>query len=181
MHNPGAVCNATSRRRLRRCDIPSRVAGDETVPGEARMKWIDTPPVWLAGFAVAAWILRGLGPELGSFGDVLGGLLIALALLLVVLAAREFRRHRTTIIPHERPAALITTGIFARSRNPIYLADAMILTGLALISSAPFALFLVPAFVVVIRTRFVLPEERRLQDNFPAEYASYAQQTKRWL
>ncbi|ETX15626.1 S-isoprenylcysteine methyltransferase [Roseivivax halodurans JCM 10272] len=145
------------------------------------MKWIDTPPVWLAGFAGAAWMLRGLGPELGAVGDVLGGILIALALLLVGLAAREFRRHRTTIIPHEIPKALITTGIYARSRNPIYLADAMILAGLALIWSASLALILVPAFMAMIQARFVLPEERRLENNFPAEYAAYAQQTKRWL
>ena len=145
------------------------------------MKWIDTPPVWLAGFAALGWLLRGVGPDLGQLGAGLGWLLIALALVLVALAAREFRRHRTTIIPHGSPSALVTTGVFARSRNPIYLADALILCGLALIWSAPVALLLVPAFVAVIRARFVLPEERRLRNNFPAEYAAYAQQTKRWL
>ncbi len=145
------------------------------------MKFADTPPVWLLLFLALAWLLRGIGPGFGVAGDVVGGALIVAALAVVVAAALEFRRHRTTIVPHETPSELITTGIYARSRNPIYLADAVILAGFALIWSAPLALLLVPVFMVLLTARFVLPEEARLRDKFLARFEAYAQQTGRWL
>ncbi|ETX29247.1 S-isoprenylcysteine methyltransferase [Roseivivax isoporae LMG 25204] len=145
------------------------------------MKWLDMPPVWLAAALLLAWQLRGIGPALGRAGDVAGGLLLVAALALLGLAVREFRRHRTTIVPHEEARALITTGIYARSRNPIYLADALILAGFALVWSAPLGLILVPVFVWIVTKRFIQPEEARLSAKFVAAFDAYAQQTNRWL
>ncbi|SLN46896.1 hypothetical protein ROJ8625_02272 [Roseivivax jejudonensis] len=147
------------------------------------MKWIDTPPVWLLGCIALAYAISGAvpWPRIGGPGDILGGALVAIGVSLIALAAREFRRHRTTIMPGETPERLITTGIFARSRNPIYLADLLILAGACLILDAPAALFLVPVLAAVLLRRFVLPEEARMRDKFVAEFQAYAQQTNRWL
>lgn len=115
------------------------------------MKWIDIPPVWLAGALVLAWWLSGAHPLGLSFGglwaDFLGGLCLAGGVLLMALGAAEMRKWRTTVMPHEEARHLVTTGIFARSRNPIYLGDVLILTGLILIWDAPLALVLIPIFV----------------------------------
>ena len=48
-------------------------------------------------------------------------------------AALSFLRARSTIVPHEQPAKLITGGLYRLSRNPIYLADLLLLGGLALV------------------------------------------------
>lgn len=87
------------------------------------MRRIDVPPVWLVGFAVLAWLQGryasfGLSLE-GGFTDLLSGILIGGGIILAVLAAVEFRRYRTTIIPHETPSAMVQSGIYKRSRNPI--------------------------------------------------------------
>ncbi|WP_177177823.1 methyltransferase family protein [Citreimonas salinaria] len=149
------------------------------------MKWIDLPPVWLGLFLVLAWLQArhaSLGLDFGPvWADLLGGLLVGGGILLLVLAATEMRRARTTIIPHREADRLVTTGIFARTRNPIYLGDSMILLGLILFWDAVLALPLVPVFMWIIQQRFILPEEDRLKRKFRADFARYAQETRRWL
>ncbi|WP_339671770.1 isoprenylcysteine carboxylmethyltransferase family protein [uncultured Roseovarius sp.] len=149
------------------------------------LKWIDMPPVWLAGFLALAWLqssLYGMGLSFGeTWADLLGGLLVGGGILLVVMAAMEFRRHKTSIVPHETPERLIQSGIFRRSRNPIYLGDALILAGLILRWDAVLALPLIPVFVWVIEKRFVIPEEDRMRRKFRMDFARYCEKTRRWL
>ena len=148
-------------------------------------KWIDMPPVWLAGFLVIAWVQAvylPLGLDFGAtWADLLGGLLIGGGIVLIVMAAMEFRRYRTTIVPHETPERLIQTGIFRRTRNPIYLGDALILAGLILRWDAVLALPLVPVFVWIIEIRFIIPEENRMRRIFRMEFARYCEKTRRWV
>jgi protein-S-isoprenylcysteine O-methyltransferase Ste14 len=146
------------------------------------MKWIDLPPVWLAVFVALGWVQAEWWP-VGSFGlsgDWIGALLVAAGLALAVAAAVEFRRARTTIIPHEEPSAIVTTGVYRLSRNPIYLGDALILTGLGLRWDSVLALVLVPVFVAVITARFILPEEGRLRARFGPEFDAWAVRVRRW-
>lgn len=151
------------------------------------LKWIDIPPVWLAGFAVLAWwggqaaaMVLPAAVLSHPLLDLLGGLLVGAGLLLMVLAVFEMRRARTTPIPHMQPTALVTSGIFARSRNPIYLGDALVLAGLALRWGWP-ALILVPLFMAVIHDRFIRAEEARLNSTFGPGFTAWAAKTRRWL
>jgi len=149
------------------------------------MKWIDVPPVWLLGFIVLAWLQARfvpLGLSLGyTVAGLLGGLLVGAGLILIAMAAVEFRRARTTIIPHETPSQLTQSGIFSKSRNPIYLGDALILTGLILRFDAVLSLPLVPIFVWVIEKRFIEGEEDRMRRTFRADFARYCEKVRRWV
>ena len=147
------------------------------------MKAIDVPPVWLAvSLFVAWWIGRVSDLSLGgSWIGLPGGLLVGAGVILGGLAIIEMRRVRTTVIPHRTPSRLVQSGIFRRSRNPIYLGDALILTGMILYWDAPLALPLIPLFVWTIERRFILPEEDRLRRTFHADYARYCLRTRRWL
>lgn len=149
------------------------------------MKKLDVPPVWLAMFAAIAWIQSdifsfGLGFG-GAWADFAGGLLIGGGLVLLAMAVIEFRRHKTTIIPHKTASALIQSGIFSKSRNPIYLGDALILAGLILRWDAVPSLALVPIFVWVLEKRFIVPEEDRMRRAFRTEFARYEAKVRRWL
>ena len=148
-------------------------------------KWVDMPPVWLLAFLVVAWVQATHYPMGLGFGetwaDLLGGLLVGGGLLLIVMAAMEFRRYKTTIVPHETPERLIQSGIFKRSRNPIYLGDALILAGLILRWDAVLSLPLIPVFVWVIEKRFIIPEENRMRRTFRMEFARYCEKTRRWV
>ncbi len=143
------------------------------------------PPVWLLVCLVLAWIQASyyaLGLSFGGvWADFAGGILVGGGLLLMVLAFAEMRRHRTTIIPHETPERLVQTGIFSRTRNPIYMGDALILLGLILRWDAVLSLPLVPVFVWIIEKRFIEPEEDRMRRKFGMEFARYCQKTRRWI
>ena len=149
------------------------------------MQRIDVPPVWLLGFAVLAWLQgRHLSLDLSlesGLTDLLSGILIGGGILLAVLAIVEFRRHKTTVILHETPTAMVRSGIYKRSRNPIYLGDVLILAGLILRFDAVLSLVLVPVFVWVLERRFILPEEDRLRRTFRADFARYERETRRWI
>ncbi|MFK7743421.1 MAG: isoprenylcysteine carboxylmethyltransferase family protein [Roseobacter sp.] len=149
------------------------------------MKWFDMPPIWLAAFAIIAYV-QGTSYKFGlslyhPVTMFLSGLLIGGGVVLVLLAVMEFKKHRTTIIPHQMPSQMIQTGVFKRTRNPIYLADILILTGLILWWDAVLSLVLVPLLFWVLETRFVIPEENRLRRQFRADFARYTQKTRRWM
>ncbi len=149
------------------------------------LKWIDIPPVWLIGTSVAAWWIGQHDPLHLSFGgawaDLAAGLLIGAGLILMALAVIEMRKMHTTVIPHLEADRLVTSGIFKRTRNPIYLGDALVLLGLILRFDAPLALPLLPVFVWWIERHFILGEEARLRRKFKADFARYTAATRRWV
>lgn len=144
---------------------------------------IDLPPLWLALFAGLAWAQATALPVggFGAWGGPAGAALILAGIATMAAAFVEFRRHRTSVVPHQTPRALITTGIYRLSRNPIYLADALILAGLCLRWDAVPSLLLVPVFMGVVTARFIRPEEARLAAGFGPAFAAWAEGTRRWL
>lgn len=146
------------------------------------LKWVDMPPVWLAGAIALVWALDRVLP-LGAFGvlGVFGPVLVALGLGLMVLAAGQMMLRRTTVIPKSQPAALVSGGVFRICRNPIYLGDALVLAGLILWWDVPLGLPVLAGFVRVITRRFILAEEAVLRAAFGAAFDVWATRTGRWL
>jgi len=149
------------------------------------MRWLDIPPVWLAAALAVAWWQSGQFSYGLSFGgawaDFLGGLLVGAGVLLALLAVYEMRRQRTTVVPHREAQALVSTGIFSRTRNPIYLGDLLILAGFILSWDAVLSLPLLPILLWVLEKRFVIPEEDRLRRKYRVEFARFCEKTRRWL
>lgn len=149
------------------------------------MKWIDLPPVWLAGCIALAWAQAQYLPMGLGFGlvwaDLLGGLLVGGGLVLIALAVAEMRRQKTTLMPHETPSRLVQSGIFTRSRNPIYLGDVMVLAGLILYFDAVLALPLIPVLTWILEKRFIIGEENRMRRTFRSDWARYEQKVRRWV
>lgn len=149
------------------------------------IKWLDIPPMWLLVCAVLAWLQANYAPMGLSFGPswavAVGTGLVGLGFLLVVLALLEFARRRTTPIPHMEASHLITNGVFAVTRNPIYLADVLILTGLILRWDAVLSVPLILLLVWIIQIRFIRAEEARLAVTFGDAFLRYKAATRRWL
>ncbi len=149
------------------------------------MKWIDLPPVWLALCVAIAWaqpVYLPMGLSFGgSWADFVGGLLVGGGLVLMALAFVEFRKHKTTVIPHRLPSSMIQSGIFSRTRNPIYLGDALVLAGIILRADAVLSLPLIPIFIWIIEKRFIIDEEARMRVEFRQEFARYEQKVRRWV
>lgn len=139
----------------------------------------DYPPIWLAGAIGLAWAQGKVWPLPGL--AVAGAVLVAAGLVLMAMAAVQFAQARTTIVPHETPRVLVTQGVYAISRNPIYLADALVLAGVCVRWGAWPSLVLVPLFMAVISSRFIRPEEDRLRAAFGSAFDDWAGRVGRWL
>lgn len=143
---------------------------------------IDIPPTWLALHVLVAWGLSFLSPALfGVVGAWLGKALLVLGGLVMAGAIAQMALHRTTVIPRRDPSSMVTTWLFSLSRNPIYLADAIILLGAILWLDALLALPLVLSFTWLIQSRFIRDEEARLTAAFGPEFDLWAARTRRWL
>jgi protein-S-isoprenylcysteine O-methyltransferase Ste14 len=145
------------------------------------------PPVAL--FLVVALLMWAVASWLPSWQIALPGRTVATVLLLLVAGAiglagvRAFDRARTTVDPlrPERASALVTSGIYRRTRNPMYVALAIALLAWALWLAHPLALPWVIAFVAWMNRYQIAPEERALQALFGAEFARYCSEVRRWL
>ena len=143
---------------------------------------LDYPPIWLLAALAVVWAEAWLWPKPVPYAMALAGQgLFWLGLILLGLASLSFLRARTTIVPHNTPSALITGGLYRVSRNPIYLGDALILSGVALKYGAVTGLILLPGFLWIITRRFILPEEARLRAAFGPQAEQFFQRTRRWL
>lgn len=97
-------------------------------------------------------------------------------------ATRELAAHDTSVDPRhpELSQALVTTGIYERTRNPIYLGMVGILAGAALISGRKRNLLTVPAAMLALMPQ-INSEEISLIDTFGVDFIEYQQRTPRWL
>lgn len=145
------------------------------------------PPLLVgAGFAGAMYGLAALLPRLSvtvPLREATALSLLAAGVLVAIAGVVAFRRHRTTVNPLDPSASscVVTGGIYAVSRNPMYLGFALVLAAWAAqLSSIPAALLL-PGFVGYL-TRFqIQPEERALLAKFGAPFEEYMSRVRRWV
>ncbi len=115
---------------------------------------------------------------------------LPLALLLVAVGAGldlvgllAFRRARTTINPlkPQRTSALVSSGVYRVTRNPMYLGMLCLLLAWAVYLGQPWTL-LGPVVFVAYITRFqIVPEERAIRARFGPEFDAYCARVRRWL
>ena len=110
-----------------------------------------------------------------------GLLLVALFAAWNGWALREFRRHRTGLLPGQATTAMLDRGPFARSRNPLYLGLLVLYVGLCLLLPTFWGLVLAPVAVALVEWGAIRPEERFLRERFGPAYEEYAGRVRRWL
>ncbi len=110
-----------------------------------------------------------------------GAALILAALALDVWASLSFRKAKTTILPHRGSDALVTSGPFQFSRNPIYVGNVMILVGVGLMARSLWPIILAPALAIAVQKLAIEREEAHLSARFGAQWEDYAQRVRRWV
>jgi protein-S-isoprenylcysteine O-methyltransferase Ste14 len=148
-------------------------------------KRIPPPLVGILAGVVAWLVAREFAPTTLPAGARLAlvAAFFVLGLWLAGTAARTFSRAKTTLNPikPETSTALVTHGIFGRTRNPMYLGMASWLLGWSAWLGTPAGL-LGPLLFVLWMNRFQIgPEERALGQLFGAEYDAYRARVRRWL
>ncbi len=111
-----------------------------------------------------------------------GGVIALVAAVAIAGSAMAtMRKHRTTVEPGQRPAHLVTGGVFALTRNPIYLSMLLIVLAIALMTDAVWFVVAAAALCVVLDRVVIRWEERTIEDAFGAEYAEYRRRVRRWI
>jgi protein-S-isoprenylcysteine O-methyltransferase Ste14 len=153
------------------------------------MKWLELriPPPLVAGFfALLMWLAAAWIPALDF--DFPGKLPISLAVAAAgvaigLSAAFGFRRAKTTVSPFapQESSALVITGVYRWTRNPMYLGMLAILVAWALWLANAASFFLLPLFMLYLNRFQISPEERALQARFGGEFERYRRSVRRWL
>jgi protein-S-isoprenylcysteine O-methyltransferase Ste14 len=137
-------------------------------------------------FAIAMWALNRWHPLLTVIPkpwNWLGSYVMWSAAIAPVMAFFQFWRAHTTINPHRPESAtkLVTSGVYAWTRNPMYLGLSVLLLGWAINLGTLTPLVLAPLFIPLIRHVQIRPEEHALRERFGEDYARYCQRVNRWF
>jgi protein-S-isoprenylcysteine O-methyltransferase Ste14 len=100
---------------------------------------------------------------------------------IIVLARREFARYGQPTDPGHSTSQVVKTGVFAVSRNPLYLGSALLFFGLALALNVLWAVAALLVSIVLCHYILIVPEEKYLTAKFGEEYQEYTTTVRRWL
>ena len=142
------------------------------------------PPLMvLLGLIIQGTIafLAPIEPLLAPIWQYIGIGLMLLAFATILYLARGFSKNDTTILPDGAPSQLMEGGLFALSRNPIYVAMALLLTGSGLAFGHLLCLLVVPVFIVLVQQIWIVKEEENLEAAFGQHYRNYKMRVRRWL
>lgn len=111
----------------------------------------------------------------------LGVIFCLLAIALAGWAWMSLKLHRTDVRPWKPTTAIVTTGPFALTRNPIYLAFALFQVGLGLWTDRLAVVLMVIPAVAATNSWIIAREEAYLLRKFAAPYEAYLGKVRRWL
>ena len=145
------------------------------------------PPLAVVALAGGlGWIIALIVPALNFEFPARAELAATFGLLGVtcsVLGVASFRRARTTVNPMTPDAttALVVSGIYRVTRNPMYLGFLLLLLAEIIWLANPVTFLVAPAFVLYLNRFQIGPEEIALRSRFGAEFHSYATRVRRWI
>lgn len=144
------------------------------------------PPIITLLFAIIMWACSAILPSV----EVALTVRLTIALIITVLGSFfcvagviSFKQAATTVNPlkPESASALVTTGIYKRSRNPMYVGFALFLLSWSVYLSSPVTLLGIFGFVLYMNKFQIIPEERALIRLFGADFTRYQAQVRRWI
>ena len=142
------------------------------------------PPTYLfLGFIVmGALHFLFSGPRLiGAPWRFVGIPIMVLGAWLSVYADALFKRVGTEIKPFKESSCVVSEGPFRFSRHPMYVGFLAILAGCSILAGTLLPLLMLGVMVWLFTVRFVIPEERHMEQQFGEEYRDYSARVRRWF
>jgi protein-S-isoprenylcysteine O-methyltransferase Ste14 len=157
----------------------------EPVSGEevANVGWA-RPPLVYATAIVTGFILELGGPLPflpRTVAILLGSFLVVLAVAVFLYSIRKFQTAGTPVPGNKPTTAIVRTGPYRFSRNPIYLAFSIFQLGIASWVNSAWLIGTLIAAVAVMASVVIPREERYLERRFGADYLDYKRSVRRWL
>jgi protein-S-isoprenylcysteine O-methyltransferase Ste14 len=116
-----------------------------------------------------------------ALSRVVGPALIAMALMVGASAFATLRQAGTPTDPREATTTIVVAGPYRVTRNPIYLAFALLYAGITVLVNTLWAALLLPCVLVIMRRGVIDREERYLQRRFGDDYLRYKARVRRWI
>ncbi len=148
---------------------------------------LKVPPLVVTLLAAGmAWYAARMTPALGfvlPYGDVIAVSFFVAGIGVAASGAAEFRQARTTLDPlsPEKSSALVVSGVYRWTRNPIYVGMLLTLLCWATYLANLMSFVFLPAFVIYMDHFQIAPEERALASRFGQEFAAYRSKVRRWI
>ena len=144
------------------------------------------PPLLLLAAALLMWLVAVFITPARieiPFRAVIGYSLLALGIVIDVISLLHFRRARTTFNPIKLDAtsAVVTTGIYGLTRNPMYVGLTLVLLAWGIYLQNVLNVVVLVAFVVWLDRFQILPEEWVLESKFGETFRAYKRRVRRWV
>lgn len=144
------------------------------------------PVIYLAGIAVSfalnqIYVLPWFGSPFADILVAVGWLVLFAFVALFVSAIRTMMRAKTPVNPNAHPEHLVTGGPFGISRNPIYVADTLLLIGLGLVTGITWFIPVALLCAFITQKVAIEREERWLYEKFGKHYRDYTKRVRRWV
>lgn len=132
------------------------------------------------------WLIAKLLPKLSvdfPARQIVAALFLVAGGAMAIAGVHEFRKVKTTVDPTKPQAStsMVQSGVFGRSRNPMYVGFLLALIAWSVYLANVAALLFTGAFVLYMNVFQIAPEERWLRAKFGDEYESYTRKVRRWL
>lgn len=156
-------------------------------PGETASSPFPWPPVLLGATLLLAGMMAAIAPlpiappDLRLLLRWVGGATLVLGVALAVVAHRGFERAGTATMPTRPTSALVTEGIYAHLRNPMYLGMSLLILGLGGLANSWWFPVGLMWFVLGVGRLAIAREEAYLEARFGAAYRDYVARTRRWI
>jgi uncharacterized protein len=153
-------------------------------PDRARI--IAPPPLLALGCILLGFVARHFFPlrwfaPANTLPILVGVVMIAISIAVVVLAGRTFIAQGTHRNPYRPTKALVMTGVFSVSRNPIYVAFLLSVLAFALLANSLWFVIFACVLLLVLHFGVVKQEERYLREKFGDSYEQYCSRVRRWI
>jgi protein-S-isoprenylcysteine O-methyltransferase Ste14 len=142
------------------------------------------PPLLYAAAIVGGWLLNRQWPMpigVATPRLALAWLLIAACAVLSISSVGWFRRKHTSIVPIRPATTLVIAGPYRFTRNPMYVAMALLTVALGLLLNTWWPIVLLIPTLILVQVLVIAREERYLRRRFGAEYEAYTRQVRRWV
>ncbi len=145
------------------------------------------PPVAVGLIAaLSMWLVSAYAPTLVlaiPWRVALAAVLAVLGFAFATAGIFAFRKAKTTVNPMkpETASAVVASGVYRFSRNPMYAGVLVMLGGWAVFLDQALPFFFLPAFVLYMTIFQIRPEERALSAQFGSAYTDYMRTVRRWL
>ncbi len=142
------------------------------------------PPIFYIISVIVALIIDYFVPLAMGEAPILKMFAILMAVLgigIFISAGKMFRTDKQNVSVHTKTESIYQSGIYSRTRNPIYLGVLMVVIAGGIYFDEPWIFITQIPLVLFFNKQVIGKEEAYLERKFGAEYIEYKKKVRRWI